>query len=94
MEKFKLCAFADEADKMISGQIAALQGNSMDLIELRGIDGKNVADITADEAKELKKRLDGEGIAVWSIGSPLGKIKLSDDLDAHMELTRHVCRAG
>ena len=79
MEKFKLCAFADEADKMISGQIAALQGNSMNLIELRGIDGKNVADITADEAKELKKRLDGEGITVWSIGSPIGKIKLSGD---------------
>jgi hypothetical protein len=58
MEKFKLCAFADEADKMISGQIAALQGNSMNLIELRGIDGKNVADITPAEAKELKKKLD------------------------------------
>ena len=64
MEKFRLCAFADEADKMISGQIAALQGNSMNLIELRGIDGKNVADLTATEARELRKRLDGEGIAV------------------------------
>lgn len=85
MEKFKLCAFADEADKMISGQIEALRGNSMDLIELRGIDGKNVADITADEARELKRQLDSEGIAVWSIGSPIGKVDITspaaDELD-------------
>ena len=85
MEKFRLCAFADEADKMISGQIAALQGNSMNLIELRGVDGKNVADLTADEAKDLKKRLDGEGITVWSIGSPIGKVDITspaaDELD-------------
>ena len=51
MEKFKLCAFADEADKMISGQIAALQGNSMNLIELRGIDGKNSSQVYYRVAK-------------------------------------------
>ena len=99
MEKFKLCAFADEADKMISGQIAALQGNSMNLIELRGIDGKNVADLTATEARDLKKRLDGEGIAVWSIGSPIGKVDITspaaDELDRFKRVleTANICGA-
>ena len=100
MEKFRLCAFADEADKMISGQIAALKGNSMNLIELRGIDGKNVADLTADEARELKKRLDSEGIAVWSIGSPIGKVDITspaqDELDRFKRVleTANICGAG
>ncbi len=85
MEKFRLCAFADEADKMISGQIKALHENEIRLIELRGIDGKNVADITPAEAKELGKKFDSEGIAVWSIGSPIGKVDITspaaDELD-------------
>lgn len=99
MEKFRLCAFADEADKMISGQIEALRGNSMELIELRGIDGKNVADLTATEAHELKKRLDSEGISVWSIGSPIGKVDITspaaDELDRFKRVleTANICGA-
>ncbi len=85
MDRFRLCAFADEADPAISGQIKALHENKLELIELRGIDGKNVADITADEACELKKRFDSEGIAVWSVGSPIGKVDITstaaDELD-------------
>ena len=90
MEKFKLCAFADEADPKISGQIEALHGNSIKLIELRGIDGNNVADITADEAKELKKRLDSEGIAVWSIGSPIGKVDITSPAADELERFKRV----
>ena len=85
MEKFRLCAFADEADKTISGQVKALHENEIKLIELRGVDGKNVADLIPSEAQELKKRFDCEGIAVWSIGSPIGKVDITspaaDELD-------------
>lgn len=85
MDKFRLCAFADEADSRIAGQIKALHENEIKLIELRGIDGKNVADITPSEARELKKRFDSEGITVWSIGSPIGKVDITspakDELD-------------
>ena len=90
MEKFRLCAFADEADKMISGQIEALKGNSMNLIELRGIDGKNVADLTSDEARELKKLLDSEGIAVWSIGSPIGKVDITSPAQEELDRFKRV----
>lgn len=99
MEKFRLCAFADEADPKISGQIEALRGNSIALIELRGIDGKNVADITPVEATALKKKLDSEGISVWSIGSPIGKVDItspaSDELDRFKRVleTAHICGA-
>ena len=52
--KVTLCAFADEADKLILNQIDALKGNRIDFLEIRGVDGSNIADITLDKAKELK----------------------------------------
>ena len=41
----RLCAFADESDKTLEGQIAALHRNGIDLIELRNINKKNILDI-------------------------------------------------
>jgi gamma-glutamylcysteine synthetase len=46
----RLAAFADEADKMVEGQIAALKRNGVEYIELRGLDGKNIAQISEEEA--------------------------------------------
>ena len=88
----RLSAFADEADSALSGQIEALRRNGVGYIELRGINGTNIAKITEDEATEYKRQLDEGGIKVWSIGSPIGKIKITDDIDEHMELLRHICR--
>jgi len=88
----KLSAFADEAGTALEAQIAALQRNGISYIEVRFIGDKNVADLTEEEAKAHAKTLADAGIRVWSIGSPLGKIKITDDIDAHMEKTRHVCR--
>lgn len=69
----QLCAFADESDDRLEGQIAALKRNGISLIEIRNVNGKNVMDLTDEEAKEIKARLDEEGIRVWSLGSPIGK---------------------
>ena len=76
---FSLCAFADEATPAVDGQIRALTENGIGLIELRGVDGKNVAERTAAEAREVHRRFDGSGIAVWSIVSPAGKSNIRDD---------------
>lgn len=84
----KLSAFADEADKTLSGQISALKENGISLLEIRGIDGKNVSDITNKEAEEIRKTLDGEGISVWSVGSPFGKIEIKDDFAPHLDKFR------
>ena len=81
----RLCAFADEASAALPGQIAALKRNGISLLEIRGVNGKNVKDLCASEVKEIKSMLDGAGISVRSIGSPIGKISLSDDFAAHKE---------
>lgn len=77
----RLCAFADEASPSLSGQIAALKRNGADLIELRIVDGKNVAALNDGEAVRIKNELDAAGIKVWSLGSPYGKVSIDEGFD-------------
>ena len=88
----RICAFADEAATDLSGQITALKENGISLIEIRGINDKNVSEFTEEEAREYAAAFADAGIEVWSIGSPLGKISIDDDLEEHFKLVRHVCR--
>ncbi len=88
----KLAAFADEADSSFDGQLEALKRNEIEYIEVRGLDGVNISAISEEKAKEYAARLKEENVKVWSIGSPIGKVKISDDLDAHLDKLRHVCR--
>ena len=90
--RISLSAFADEASASVAEQIEALQAERIPYIELRGLDGKNVADLTEQEAERYKKQLDEGGIAVWSIGSPLGKTDVREGIDAHMQKAEHVFR--
>lgn len=88
----RLSAFADEAAKEVVGQIAALKRNNIPYIELRGLDGVNIAKITLEQAKEYAALFEKEGIRVWSIGSPIGKIDITDDFGKELESLRHICR--
>ena len=94
MRGFELCAFADEADKRIDGQIAALQKNGISLLEIRGVDGENIAAITAEKAKEVKEKLDASGISVWSVGSPCGKADIDGDEEKELDRLKHCLELG
>lgn len=52
---FQLAAFADEADGSLIGQINAMQDNDIPLLEIRGVDGINVSDLSIAQAKEIRK---------------------------------------
>ena len=82
---YRLCAFADEADQLLPGQIAAMQRNGIQLLEIRGVDGENISVLSPAKVKEVAHLLKENGLAVWSIGSPTGKVKLSDDWNAHVD---------
>lgn len=88
MADIKLCAFADEAGDSLADQIKAMQENGIGLLELRSIDKKNVTKFTNEEVKEYKKQLDDAGIGVWSIGSPIGKVKIEDDFNIDLDLCK------
>ena len=86
----KICAFADEASEKISGQIAAMKRNGISMLEIRGVDGTNISEISADKAREVRRMLDAEGMSVWSMGSPIGKISLGDDFAPHVETFKRI----
>lgn len=86
----RLSAFSDEAGNSLEQQIAALQRNNIPYMEIRNIDGKNIKDLSLQEAQAIKNRLDEEGLQVWSIGSPLGKVDITVDMDEYMETVCHI----
>ena len=89
MAKFILSAFADEASPMLDEQIKALQEEGVSLIELRGVDGKNVSNLTLEEAAAVKVKLDAAGIRLSALGSPYGKANLGVAFDEHLALFKH-----
>ena len=89
MNNIKIYAFADEANSMINGQIIAMKRNSLNGLEIRGVDGENISDISIEKAKEVRKKMDVAGLITWSIGSPIGKININDDFSVHKDKFRY-----
>lgn len=90
MIHYKLCAFADEADPSRRGQIQALTENGISYLEVRGVDGRNIAALSREEGQRFRAELDAAGISVWSIGSPVGKTSIKGDLDRDVAELRHL----
>lgn len=89
MTEYGIYAFADEANASIDLQIEAMKRNALNGVEMRGVDGENVSEITLQKAKEVKEKLDNAGLITWSIGSPIGKINIRDNFEEHKEKLKH-----
>lgn len=94
MDNINIYAFADEASESFDGQINALLDNQLKGIEIRGVDGVNISDISVEKAKEIRRKLDENNLIAWSIGSPIGKIELVDDMQPHIEKFKHTLEIG
>ncbi|MBE5776798.1 MAG: sugar phosphate isomerase/epimerase [Clostridiales bacterium] len=90
----KMAAFADEAAGNLDGQIDALLRNGITYLEIRGVNGVNVSDMPLDMARDVHKRLSDAGIRVWSLGSPIGKVDVDDDFNAHLDKFMHTLEIG
>lgn len=86
----KLSGFADEIDSDFDKQIEVLQECNMTYIELRGAYGRSISSFSLEEAKVLKEKLDIAGIKVSAIGSPIGKIGIKEDFEAHYKSFCHL----
>ena len=89
MKTMNVYAFADEASGSIDKQIVAMKRNGLQGLEIRNVDGTNVSDISLEKAKEVHEKLSAAGLKVWSIGSPIGKIGIGDDFEAHLVKFKH-----
>ena len=94
MADIKLSAFADEYATATDDQIRGLGELGIKYIEVRQLDGKNISNMSQSEVNEVKKQFDDAGLSVSAVGSPLGKIRLDGDLDAHMEKAKRVFEAA
>ena len=92
MIKHTFSGFADEISPELDLQISTLKEIGVTHLELRSIDKINVSDFTEEYAKEVKATLDANGIGVSAIGSPVGKINITDDFADHFEKYKHVVK--
>ena len=85
MAEFILTGFGDEIDASLDRQMEVMDGLGIHFIETRGIDGKNIADYTPEEAGAIHARMADRGFGVSALGSPVGKIGIHDDFAPHLE---------
>lgn len=90
MNKILLSGFADEIDMDLSVQIDEMKKLGIKYIEMRGVNGKNIGEITLEEAKNIKKELDTKGIKISSLGSPTGKIYMKEDFEVHKKMFKNL----
>lgn len=88
-ENIVLTGFADEIAASLDTQMQVLEKLHMSHIEMRGVDGRNFVEYSEAQAGEIKRRLDAGGFALSAVGSPIGKIGITEDFAPHMELFRH-----
>ena len=85
-----LSGFSDEIHPNFDTQLEVASSLGVKAIEIRGVDGKNISTLTPAEAETIKAKLDAKGMIVSSIGSPIGKIKITDDFEPHFEVYKNV----
>lgn len=82
---FVLSGFADEIANDLTTQMTIIEKLDMHYIEMRGVDGDNLIFHQDAKVKEIKNRLDAHGIKLSALGSPLGKIGITDNFTTHFE---------
>lgn len=87
--KIELSGFADEINPQLDEQIRVLKKLGMHYVEMRGANGKGLVEYPLDEVEKIKEQLDENDIHLSSVGSPIGKIQITDDFEEHFKLFCH-----
>lgn len=84
-----ISGFADEISPSLDKQIEVIKKLGISHIEMRGVNGKGLVEYPLDEVKKIKEKLDENGISLSAVGSPIGKIQITDAFEEHFELFKH-----
>ena len=79
-----ISAFADEISPDPVEQVEVLDRLGIRHIEFRSIFGTNVLDLTDVQHDEFRSLLRDRGFALSAIGSPIGKILVTDPFEPHL----------
>jgi 3-dehydroshikimate dehydratase len=81
---YRISAFADEISTDIQIQMDHLLDNGITFCAMRGANGKNVMEFEDFQIKLTKTQFNNRGIKFSCIGSPVGKIKISDPFEPEL----------
>ncbi|MBX6314215.1 MAG: sugar phosphate isomerase/epimerase [Isosphaeraceae bacterium] len=84
----RLSAFADEISSDPIEQVDCLAAHGIRHIEFRSILGTNVLDLSQQQHEEFRRLLRDRGFALSAIGSPIGKIPITDPFEPHVDRYR------
>ena len=90
--RWMLTGFADEAGPGLGEQLSLFGDLGLRWLDLRSAWGTNVIAFDDNQIAAAKGALAGAAIAVSSIASPIGKIRLTDDFDAHLVKAERAAR--
>jgi len=85
----KLSAFADEVTEDFRSQVEFLAKERVGYIEPRFVNRKNIMDLNRSELDEARKMIRDHGLKVSAIGSPIGKVRLDEPFEPHLDRFKH-----
>jgi sugar phosphate isomerase/epimerase len=83
-----LTGFADEISPELDEQLDTLAEEFIRYMELRSVWNTNVLDLTDEELESVRAAAAERGIGISSIGSPIGKVSITDPFGPHLERLR------
>jgi 3-dehydroshikimate dehydratase len=86
--QFTLSAFGDEIAADLAEQLDVMQREGIPALEFRAAWGTNILDLSDEQVRQAKGLLDEREMHVSAIGSPIGKVKITDDFGAHLHRFR------
>jgi sugar phosphate isomerase/epimerase len=89
-----LTGFADEISPDLEEQLDTLAEESISFMELRSVWNTNVLDLSDEELEKVKTTISNRGVGVSSIGSPIGKVPITDPFEPHLERFRRALHAA
>ncbi len=81
----RISAFADEISQDPQEQVDVLNGHGIRAIEFRAIHGTNVLDLSEAQHAAFRDLLVSRGFELSAIGSPIGKIRITDPFGEHLQ---------
>lgn len=81
----RISAFADEISPDPVEQLDVLDRHGIHHVEFRSILGTNVLDLSQPQHEDFRALLNRRGFTLSALGSPIGKIQITDPFEPHLE---------
>jgi sugar phosphate isomerase/epimerase len=86
---YRLSAFADEISSDVQIQLDNLLENGIQYCAMRGANNKNVMELEDFQVKLIKQQFNNRGVHFSCVGSPVGKIQITEPFDPEIKRLKH-----